>query len=170
MGGERGDRRVGGAAAVDRDMRLLAAANVRIGPAGPVELARMVERRRLGPGPPQQRDILRGAAIAKIVVAPVAVLGLIGIAAAGDDVYRQTAVAQLVQGRELPGGDRRRHEPRSVREEETEALGDRGGVRPDEEPVGRIREIADEDAVEPGALVNAGGLGNDLGVERRAGW
>ena len=123
MRGQRPDRRVGAAAAVDRDMRLLPAADFRPGPAGAVELALVVERRRLGPGPAQQADILLGAAIAGRMVGPVAVLGLIGVAAAGDDVHRQTAVAELVERRQLAGGDRRRHEPRPMRQEETQPLG-----------------------------------------------
>ena len=48
------------------------------------------------------------------MVDPVAVFGLIGVAAAGNDVHRQPAVAQLIQGRQLAGGERRRHEPRSM--------------------------------------------------------
>jgi hypothetical protein len=42
-------------------------------------------------------------------------------------------------------------------------------VRSDQEPVGHIREIADQHAVEAGALVNARRLGNYLGIERRSG-
>src|SRR6266851_2859065 len=80
MRGQRPDRRVGAAAAIDRDMRKLPAADFRIGPSGPVELALVVERRRLGPGPAQQGNVLRGAAIAGLMVGPVAVLGLIGVA------------------------------------------------------------------------------------------
>ncbi len=71
------------------------------------------------------------------MVGPVAVFGLIGVAATGNDVHRQTAIAQLVQSRQLAGGDRRCHEPWSMRQEETQPLGYRGGVRPDQEPVRR---------------------------------
>ena len=103
------------------------------------------------------------------MVGPVAVLGLIGVAAAGDDVHRQTAIAQLVERRQLAGGDRRRHKPRSMRQEETQPLGDRRGMRPDQEPVRRIREIADQHAVEAGPLVDARRLGDHVGVKRRSG-
>jgi hypothetical protein len=129
----------------------------------------VVERHRLDPGPAQQRDVLLGAAIAGLMVGPVAVLGLIGVAAAGDDVHRQTAVAELVQRGQLAGGDRRRHEPRSMRQQEPQPLGHRRGVRPDEEPVRRIREVADQHAVEAGPLENARRLGNHLGIKKRSG-
>ena len=94
------------------------------------------------------------------MVGPVAVLGLVGVAAAGDDVHRQAAAAQLVERRQLAGGERRRHEARPMRQQETQPLGDRRGVRPDEEPVGRIREVADQHAVEAGALVDARRFGD----------
>ena len=48
-------------------------------------------------------------------------------------------------------------------------LGHRGGVRSDQKPVRRVREVADQHAVEAGALVNARRLGNHLGIERRPG-
>jgi hypothetical protein len=96
MWGERPDRCVGAAATVDRDMRLLAAADLRIGAARPIELARVVERRRLGPGAALQGDVFIGTAIAGLVVCPVAVLRLIGVAAACNDVHGQPAIAQLV--------------------------------------------------------------------------
>ncbi len=35
---------------------------------------------------------------------PVAVLGLLGVAAAGDDVNCEPAIAELIEGRELAGG------------------------------------------------------------------
>ena len=104
------------------------------------------------------------------MIGPVAVLGLLDVAAAGDDVHRQTAIAQLVQSRQLAGSDRRRHEPWAVRQEETQPLGHRRGARPNQEPVWRIREIADQHAVEAGPLVNARRLGNHVGIERRSGW
>ena len=138
-----------------------------VGAAGAVELALMVERRRLGPGAAQQVDVFGGAAIARFVVGPVAVLGLVGVAAARDDVHRQPPAAQLVEGRQFAGGERRRDEAGPVRQQEAEPLGHRRGVRPDHESVGRIREIADQHAVEPGPLVDPRGLGDDGGVERR---
>ena len=150
-------------------MRLLPAADFRIGPAGPVELAFVVERRRLGPGAAQQRDVFRGAAIAGLGVGPVAILGLIGVAAARDDVHRKPAIAELVEGRQLAGGDRRRDEPRPMRQEEPEPLGHRRRVRPDQETVGGIREIADQHPIKAGPLVNPRRLGNHLCFKRRAG-
>src|SRR6516225_4297534 len=97
MRSQRADRVVGAAAAIDRDMRLLPATDFRISPAGPVEFALMVERRRLGPGSAQQRDVLAGSSIASLMVGPVAVFGLLRVAASGNYVHRQPALAQLVK-------------------------------------------------------------------------
>src|SRR6185312_6911046 len=47
-------------------------------------------------------------------------------------------------------------------------FGRRRRVRPEQEPVRRVREIADQHAIEPGALVDAGGLGDDARVEGRS--
>ena len=129
----------------------------------------MVEGRRLGPGVAQQREVLRGTAVPRVMVGPVAVFGLVGVAAAGDDVHRQTAITQLVQSREFAAGDRRRNEPRPMRQEEGEPFGDGGSVCADQKTVRRLRKIPDQHAVEASPLVNACGLGNDPGVKRRAG-
>src|SRR5487761_902834 len=101
MRSERPDRRVGATTTVDRNMRPLLAADFRTGPLCPVELTLMIEWHRLRPGPAQQGDIFCGAAVARLMVGPVAVFGLIGVAAARDDMDRQTAIAQLVEGRQL---------------------------------------------------------------------
>ena len=163
------DRCVRAAAAIDRDVRHLAAADFRIGPAGAAEFARMVERRRLGPGPAQQRDVLGGAAIAGLVVGPVAVFRLVGVAAARNDVHRQPAAAELVEGRQLARGDWRRNKTRPVRQQKSQPVGHCRGVRADQKPVGRIGEIADQHAVKAGALMDARRLGDDAGIEGRPG-
>ena len=103
------------------------------------------------------------------MVGPIAVLGLIGVAAAGDDVHRQTATAQLVERRQLARGERWRDKAGAMRQQEAEPLGHRGSMRPDQESVRRVREIADQHAIEPGTFVNACGFGYDFSVERRAG-
>ncbi len=72
MRGQCVDRRVGAAAAVSRDMRLLPA-HSRPGAAGSVKFALMVERHGFGPGPAHQADILLGAAIAGLRVGTVAI-------------------------------------------------------------------------------------------------
>src|SRR5262249_20269942 len=82
MRGQCPDRVVRAAAAIDRDVRLLAATDFRISPAGPVKLALMVERRRFGPGSAQQGDVLARSAIAGLMAGPVPVFGLLRVAAA----------------------------------------------------------------------------------------
>ena len=129
----------------------------------------MVKRRRLGPDPAQHREILCGAAITGRMVGPVAVFGLIRVASAGDDVHRQPALAELVQCRQFAGGDRRCHEPRPMSQQETKPFSDRCGMRPDQKPVRRIREISDQYPVEAGMFVNAGCLGDNLRIKRRSG-
>src|SRR5581483_4737953 len=108
MRGQGAYRGVRAAAAVNGDMRLPPAADVGEGCACPVEFAVMGERLRLRPGASQQRDVFGGTAIAGGMVGPVAVLCLIRVAAAGDDVHRETAAAQLIERRELARGERRR--------------------------------------------------------------
>ena len=54
-------------------------------------------------------------------------------------------------------------------QQEPEPFGDRGGMRPNQKPVRRIGEIADQYAVEACPLVNARSFADDLGVERRSG-
>ena len=99
-------------------MRHLPAANFGIRPAGPVEFALVVERRRLGPGAAQQgRYTLRrgdSAHRGRSSRHPC----LVRVAAPRDDVHREAAPAQLVEGRQLAGGERRRDEAGSVRQQE----------------------------------------------------
>jgi hypothetical protein len=104
------------------------------------------------------------------MIGPVAVLSLVGVAAAGNDVHRQTAAAQLVERRQLAGGDRRRHKAGPMRQEETQPLGYRGRMRSNQKPVGRLREVADEYAVKAGLLMDLGRLGTHLGIKRRSRW
>src|SRR5438874_13817110 len=95
---QRFDRGTRTAAAVNRDIWLLPAPDLRIGPPGSIELALIVKGLRLGPGSTQHGEVFRRAAVAGRVVGPVAVLGLIGLASTGNDVHRQTTAAQLVEG------------------------------------------------------------------------
>ena len=75
--------------------------------------------------------------------------------AAGDDVHRDPAVAELVEGGELAGGERRGDEAGAVRDQEAEPLGVRGGVRRDLGAVGLRGRVADQHPVESGVLVGA---------------
>src|SRR5205807_5649537 len=156
------------ATAVNRDIWLLPAPDLRIGPPRSIELALVIKGCWLGPGSTQQGEVFRRAAIPSLVAGPVAVLGLIGVASAGNDVHRQTTAAQLVEGRQFAGGKRRRHKAWPVRQQKLKPFGYRRRMRPDQEPVGCVGEIADQDAVKPGAFMDAGRLG-DPPPRRRAG-
>ena len=125
----------------------------------------MVEGSGLGPSAAQQPGVLVGAAVAGGVVDVVPVAGLVGVVTAGDEVHRQSSAAELVERGQLAGGDGRRDEPRPVGEQEAQPLGAGRAVGGDEEPVGRVGEVADENLVETRGLVDPSGVGDDRGVE-----
>src|SRR5438477_4627224 len=101
-------------------------------------------------------QIFVGAAIAHVVVEPVAVTRLLGIAAARDDVQRDAAVRHVVQRGRGACGQRGRHDAGPVRDEVAQALGVRGRVARHREPLGRRRGVPHEHAVEAGLLVSLG--------------
>jgi hypothetical protein len=84
----------------------------------------MGQRRWLRPAPAQQGHVLASAAIARVMIGPVAVLGLIGIAAAGNYMHRHSAVYAPPLGRRsadpMSPARGRSHEPQPVRLQETE--------------------------------------------------
>ena len=159
---------VGPTAAVDRDRRPVPGRDVRHRPLDPVEVAVVVERRPGRPRLAEHPDVLGRAAVPVAVVGEVAVAGLVGVAAAADDVHGGPAPAELVERGELAGRQRRGHEPGAVGHEQAQALRGRGHVGADEEPVGGVREVADQHAVEAGGLVDLGRAGEHVGVEDRA--
>ncbi len=166
--GADGMRGFRGAAEVERDMRLLDGLDLREGLGHVIELALEVEGPLLGPGPAQQDEILVGAAIARVVVEPVAVLGLVGVAAAGDDVQRDAPPGELVQRGRLARGQRGRHEAGPVGDEIAQALGVGGGVAGHEEAIGGGGGIAHQHLVEARALVGAREVPHPGGVDLTA--
>src|SRR5207245_7793618 len=109
-----------------------------------------------------------GAAIARVVVEPVAVTRLLGIAAARDDVQRDAAVRHVVQRGRGACGQRGRHEAGPVRDEVAQALGLRGRVARHRESLGRRRGVPHEHAVEAGLLVSLGEGAQPLRVDGAA--
>ena len=167
-GGQRLDGVVGAATAVDRDLVARPRRDVGVGAIDAVELAGVVERLAGRPRPAQHSDVLGRSAVAHAVVGEVPVPGLVGVAAAADDVDGGTALAELIERGQLAGGQGRGDEARSMGEQEAEALGGRGDVGGDEEPVRGVGEVADEHPVEAGVLVDPRRLGEHVGVEDRA--
>ena len=160
-----GDRRVGRPAEVDRQVRLLRGPHRRGGAFEAVELAGVVDRAVRGPDRAQHLEVLVGAAIARVVVAVVAVASLIGVAAARDHVHRKPAARELVEGGELARRERRRDEARPVSEQDSESLRVGEDVGRDDEAVGRVRVVADQHAIEAGLLVHARELARERHVD-----
>src|SRR5215469_5149039 len=68
------------------------------GALNPVEFALMVDRPITRPHAPHDFEIFVGAAVSAVVVDPVAVTLLVGVASTGDDVNGDSALRELVQG------------------------------------------------------------------------
>ena len=102
------------------------------------------------------------------MVGKVTILGLVRVAASRDDVHRKAPSAQVVERRKLAGSKRRRDEARSMRQQQTQPLGDGRGMGADEEAIWRIGEVANQDAIEIRLLVDAGRCRDDVSIERRS--
>src|SRR5882724_2252971 len=157
-----------GAAEVERDVRLLDGLDLRERLGHVIELALEVEGPLLGPGPAQQDEILVGAAVTRVVVEPVAVLGLVGVAAAGDDVERHAPPGELIQRGRLARGQGGGHEAGPVGDEIAQALGVGGGVAGDEKALGGGGGVADQHLVEARALVGAREVPHPGGIDLAA--
>ena len=161
------DRGIGGAAEEDRDVRLLPGADVGVGALEAVVGAVVVDGRVRGPDLLQDLQVLVGAAVPLVVGEVVAVLRLVDVAAAGDDVECQPTSGELIEGGELAGGDGRGDEAGPVGQQDAEPLGAGGGVRGDEEAVRGVREVADEDPIEAAALVGLREVADVVVIEDR---
>jgi hypothetical protein len=84
----------------------------------------VIERLGRRPHAAQHVQVFVGAAIARVVVEPVAVPRLLGIAATRDDVQRKPTTAhQVIEAHRLTGGEAGRDKAGAVREQELEVLG-----------------------------------------------
>jgi len=167
LGGHRGGR-ARRAAEVERDGAGLERLDLRERLGEPVELARVIERLGRRPHAAQHVQIFVGAAIARVVVEPVAVTRLLGIAAARDDVQSDATVRHVVQRGRSACGQRGRHEAGPVRDEVAQPLGVRGSIPRHRKPLGRRRGVPDEHAVEAGLLVSLGEGAQPLRVDGAA--
>ena len=147
------DRGIGGAAEIDRNAGLLHAANCGGGAGEAVEAAFMIDRRAgLGPDALQDVDVFVGAGVAVFLRQRVAVAELIGIVAAADHVHRRPAAGDLIERGEFARRQRGGDEAGAVGDEETQALGVRGGGGGEQEAVRPVRVVADQDLVETARL------------------
>lgn len=73
-----------------------------------------------GPGALEQFDEFVAAGIALVVVEIIAVLALVGVAAAADDMHRQAPVEEVFEGRQLARGQGRGDETGAVRQQQTD--------------------------------------------------
>ena len=103
-------------------------------------------------------------AVALLLGGEVAVALLLGVAGAGDDVQGDAALGQVIEGRDLAGGQGRRHEARAMGDQKAQPLGVMGGVLGHQETFGRRGRVADQRQVEARLVV---GLGVRLQVGRR---
>ena len=127
-----------------------------------VELALETERLRLGPGASEQVDELRGAGVAPSLRFVVALLALLGVEAAGDEVHNRASLRQLVECRQLLGGDERERVVWAQGDDWLESLGELAGSRGDDERIGGRRAVAVERVVEARLLE-----GSDVGAIER---
>ena len=102
------------------------------------------------------------------MVGEVAILGLVRVAAPGNDVNGKATAAQLVERRELARGQRRRDEARPMRQQKSQPLRGGRGMGANEKAIRRIGEVANQRAIEIRPLMDAGCRCNDVGIERRS--
>ena len=127
-----------------------------------VELAVVVDRAVAGPELPHHVEILAGAAVAVVLGQEVAFAGLIRVAGAGDDMQRHPPLRELVEGRDLPRRERRRHRTRPVRDQELDPLGVVGGIKRNRKTFGGGGVISNENGIIVPLLVQAGEIDHPL--------
>src|SRR5439155_21554863 len=123
-----------------------------------------------GPDLLQNVQVLVGATVPPVVIEIVAVLALIGIAAAGDDVQREPSARKLIESRKLAGGDRGRDKAGPMGQQYAEPLRIGRRVRGNQEAVRSVRVVADEDPVEATALVGLGEVADEIVIEDWPAW
>ena len=122
------DRRIGRAAEVDRNMRLLHWLHIRERAHEIVVLALVIDRLVCGPDAAKDFDILVGARVALVMRQEIAVLALIGVVAARDDMHREPSAAEMIERRQLARRQRRRDEARPMRQHQAELFGHERGI------------------------------------------
>ena len=121
-----------------------------------VVLAVVVERLVARPRLLEDLDVLEGAGVALVLGQEVALALLLVVVAAGDEVQRQPAVADLVERGERLGRERRDRQVRAVGQQQLQPFGVAGDVRRRLRRVRAARPVGGEHAVPAVLLVGAG--------------
>ena len=100
-----------------------------------------------GPGA-RQFDEFVAAGIALVVVEIIAVLALVGVAAAADDMHRQAPVEEVFEGRQLARGQVKRRNRGGGQQTDPEVGQASGGGH--QESIRLVRPVADQDSIEAG--------------------
>src|SRR4029453_805363 len=102
------------------------------------------------------------------MVGKITILCLVRVATPRNNVHGKAASAQMVERCKLTRSKGRGDETRSMRQQQSQPLGDGRGMGADEEAIWRIGEVANQDAIEIRLLVGAGRCRNDVSIERRS--
>ena len=122
----------------------------------------VVDRAVAGPELPHHLEIFAGAAIAVVLGQEVAFAGLIRVAGAGDDMQRHPPLRELVEGRDLPRRQRRRHRARPVRDQELDSFGVVGRIKRNRKTFGGGSVISNENRIVVPLFVEAGEVDHPL--------
>ncbi|MNP19045.1 hypothetical protein D3C76_1115550 [compost metagenome] len=154
------------AAEIDRDMRLPLRPHGRRRALEAVETP--VEIHRIGGGPdrPQRAQVFIGACIALVMVEVVAVAPQVLVIATADHVQGQSAIAELVERRQLASSQRRSDDTGTVGQKNAQSLGRCRNERTDHRSLGGIAEVAHQHPVETGRLMGLGESPDERGVDR----
>jgi hypothetical protein len=123
----------------------------------------------LGPNALQDVHILAGARVAFILVEPVAVAMLVHIVTTTDHVNGGASGGDLVERGELAGRDGGCDEAWTMRHKEADAVGVRGGTGGDQEAVGCVRVVADQQPIEAAGLGGLGEVTDVTAIHHKAG-
>src|SRR5712692_5328133 len=83
-------------------------------------------------------------------------------------MHGKAAIAEIVQRGEFARGNRGRDKSGTMRENQTKPFGRPCGVGRDDEAVGTVTEVANQDAIEIRVLMRAGKAANIIRVEHRS--
>ena len=123
-----------------------------------------------GPDAAKDFDILVGARIAFVMRQEIAILALVGVVAARDDVNGEPPAAEMIERRQLARGQSRRHEARPVRQHQAELLRHKRRIRCDDEAIGGVGEISDQYAIEVRLFMGLREAAHVVDVDRWSAW
>ena len=126
-----------GAAEVDPRIGRLERPHIGVALAYAIELALVIQRRRLRPQPSEQADVLVSTPIAIVLAQEVALALLFLVTGTGNDVQRHSPLGELIEGRNLARCQSRRNRSGPMRDQKFQARRFHCGVQRDVETFGR---------------------------------